>query len=228
MITKFLRKTVLSFPEIDWKVNKYNNSYLVLKWGENQYKPNSKVLSSISNKLSSINKYPSLLDTLKEKVCNYSGIVPSKCLICGADRAFRIISETFIDKNDELIIFQPTFPIFEKCVQLMGGRVKRLALNRKFQLPPVQVISKSLTSKTKIIYICNPNNPTGNFVATNKRIEQILELGVVVVVDEVYSEFSNQTCINLLKKYNNLIIIRSFSKTFGLAGLRVGYILSSG
>ncbi|MDD3647498.1 MAG: aminotransferase class I/II-fold pyridoxal phosphate-dependent enzyme, partial [Candidatus Dojkabacteria bacterium] len=55
-----------------------------------------------------------------------------------------------------------------------------------------------------------------------------LELGVVVVVDEVYSEFSNQTCINLLKKYNNLIIIGSFSKTFGLAGLRVGYILSSG
>ncbi|MBU0975622.1 MAG: aminotransferase class I/II-fold pyridoxal phosphate-dependent enzyme [Patescibacteria group bacterium] len=226
-VFNLVRKALYSVPEIKWGVSDYENSFLVLKWGENQYQPSRKLLTSISKSLSTINKYPTLQSTLKVKIANYAQVDQSECLLSGADRAFRIISETFIEKDDEIIIFEPTFPIFEKCVLIMSGKVRKIPLDKSFKIPSVTKISRSITKRTKIICLCNPNNPTGNFIATTAQIENLLKLDLIIVVDEVYFEFSNQTCLRLLKKYSNLIIIRSFSKTFGLAGLRVGYILSS-
>jgi len=214
-------------PPINWGDVQYDKSYLILKWGENPYPPPNNVVSSISKSLWTINRYPTLMMKLKRLLANYCRIdVNNITLTNGLDKAFRLLAECFIDEGDEVIFFYPSYPEIISATELLGGKLIKIPLSKGFIIPSISKIKQKITSKTKLIYICNPNNPTGNFMATTKQIKDILELNNIVVVDEAYYEFSGQTCLDLLKKYNNLIVLRSFSKTFGLAGLRVGYIFA--
>jgi histidinol-phosphate aminotransferase len=186
------------------------------------------MIEEISKSLSQVNAYPDLMVQLIADLSTYTCLPEDQiCITNGSDKAFRLLAEMFIDSNDEMITFSPSYPVIDHAIEMMGGRVVRIPLDHNFTIPSISDIQKKLSNKTKMIYICNPNNPTGNFIATQEEIESILKLGIIVIVDEAYYEFSMQTSQNLLHKYDNLIILRSFSKTFGLAGLRVGYMLGS-
>jgi len=227
-ISKFVRKPVKEMYPIQWGETKYDSSYIVLKWGENPYPPSNRIKNDIKKLLGSINRYPYLMNELKNKLAEYAGCKRSQiCITNGADKAFRLISEVFINPGDETITFTPSYPVFDESIKMMGGKVIKVPLNKKFKVSNLNVLKKYFSNKTKIIYICNPNNPTGNFIISNKKIKQLLELNLIVIVDEAYFEFSGKTAAGLLIQYDNLIILRSFSKTFGLAGLRVAYMLSS-
>ncbi len=227
-IKKLARKAIREMSEIKWGSTEFSNDTIILKWGENPYSPADNILDDMKDSLSNVNRYPNLRNKLISVLANYNNVKTNQIsLTNGSDKAFRLIAEIFISKADEAITFYPSYPVFDGSILMMEGKLVKLALDKEFKIPDIEIIKKNISSKTKLIYLCNPNNPTGNFIATNKQIEQILKLGKIVIVDEAYFEFSKKTCVELLKNYPNLIILRSFSKTFGLAGLRVGYCLTS-
>ncbi|MFC1768377.1 histidinol-phosphate transaminase [Nanoarchaeota archaeon] len=144
----------------------------------------------------------------------------------GADEGIKTIIETYVDKNDEVLILDPTFPMYKVYSQILGAKIKKVSYNNDFSFP-LNKLLKSITKKTKLIAIANPNNPTGTLL-DKKGIIKILNKSKnsVLLLDEAYADFSGVSCINLINKYPNLIITRSFSKVFGLAGLRLGVILA--
>ena len=115
--------------------------------------------------------------------------------------------------------------MYEFSTQICGGTVVSVERNSDFSID-VSGIKDAITPETKIVFLCSPNNPTGN-ITTEDDIVQILDTGIIVVVDETYHEFCGATSAHLLPKYKNLIIMRSFSKWAGLAGFRIGYGMMS-
>ena len=112
------------------------------------------------------------------------------------------------------------------CARIAGGNLKLVQRDELFEID-VQAVRDTIDDKTKIVFISSPNNPTGN-MASEEQTRALLDTGLIVVVDEAYYEFSNETVANLIEQYDNLVVLRTMSKWAGLAGLRVGYgIMSS-
>jgi histidinol-phosphate aminotransferase len=115
----------------------------------------------------------------------------------------------------------PTFGLYRFCTKLCGGTLVEVPRNDDFTMD-VKAVKSAINKKTKMIFLANPNNPTGMLVPSQK-IKEILDTGVPVLIDEAYFEFSKQTAVPLVDQYENLMILRTFSKWAGLAGLRIGY-----
>lgn len=145
----------------------------------------------------------------------------------GADEALDIVVKTLLDAGDEVVIPFPTYSMYKVSSEIMGAKAIFVPRSDKFDLN-LNSIEEKLTKKTKIIFICSPNNPTGNS-ASSEEIASLIERdpNCTVVIDEAYFEFSGKTSSYLLNKYSNLLLVRTFSKAFSMAGVRVGYILSS-
>ena len=164
--------------------------------------------------------------TLRKEISNYVNIDEQNIFVSnGADELIDLILRLVLECGEEVIDCPPTFSSYSLSTILNKGVVKIVKRKKDFSID-TDLIIKSITDKTKVIFICNPNNPTGNITPVSE-IQKILETGVLVCVDEAYSEFGGESCISLLKRYKNLIIIRSFSKWAGIAGLRLGYGLMS-
>jgi histidinol-phosphate aminotransferase len=139
----------------------------------------------------------------------------------GSDELIDLLLRMFLDVGDEIITNVPTFDMYRFSTEVCRGRVINIKRNNDFSLD-IESIKKSITPRTRLIFITNPNNPTG----TNIPVEEIMELqqtGLPLVVDEAYYEFSEKTVIDLVPQYGNLMVLRTFSKWAGLAGLRIGY-----
>jgi histidinol-phosphate aminotransferase len=175
-----------------------------------------------------ISMYPEY-DTFMDKLALYLNLETNNLMLTnGADEALRIIMDTYLDKGDRIIIPIPTFYFFESYSEIIGA--EKIIVNYTKDLSfPVEDILEKIDNKTKMIAIVNPNNPTGTIVE-RESIIRILEKGKnsIVLVDEAYFQFSNKSCKDLINNYNNLIIVQTFSKGFGLAGVRLGYIISNG
>jgi len=140
----------------------------------------------------------------------------------GIDGLIELTTKVFINSGNEVLLPSPTFPAYIAATELMGGTIISCLLEEDFNLNFKEFISK-ISSKTKLIFLANPNNPTGNILMTPKQIEKILQnYAGILAVDEAYFEFSNVTVLPLIKKYKNLIVFRGFSKAYGIAGLRIG------
>jgi len=144
-------------------------------------------------------------------------------IVCGmgSDELIDLILRLFLKPGDEVINCPPTFGMYPFSTDVCGGKVVDVPRNEDFSLD-IDGIKKALTKRTKVIFVASPNNPTGN-IATQKEIMELVDTGKIVVVDEAYFEFSNVTVANLVPSYPNLIVLRTFSKWAGLAGLRIGY-----
>jgi histidinol-phosphate aminotransferase len=198
-----------------------------LQFGENQEDISDRVLASIGGVGHQLWKYPDLLSGLIAAISKHKHLEESTItVINGTDEAFRLLTEVFIECDDRCMLFPPTYPSIMAGVRLMGGKMQKLGLSANFRLPPLRAISSSLSPNTKLIYLANPNTPTGNFVATREEIVELLSLPVIVIVDECYYELSECTVADMIHEHSNLIVTRSFSKTYGLAGLRMAYIVA--
>jgi len=174
-----------------------------------------------------ISMYPEY-DTFMNKLASYLNLEPNNLMLTnGADEALRVIMDTYLDKSDEIIIPIPTFYIFESYSEIIGAKKKFVYYNDDLSFP-VESILEKINDNTKMIAIVNPNNPTGTLVE-RQAIIGILEKAKnsIVLIDEAYFQFSNKSCRDLINSYNNLIIVQTFSKGFGLAGVRLGYIISN-
>lgn len=216
-----------------WKIKKAEGKKQILKldWNESPFPPSKNVIKAIKEfltKKNNINWYPETFSLeLRRELSKHFGLKIDNYLVTnGCDDGLDFTLRTFLNPEDEVIIVSPTYMNFEIYVQILGNKIKYVAYDNPF-LISIQKIEEGISKKTKLIYIANPNNPTG--VLINKQeISYLLKKfpHILFLIDETYYEFSNSTVIGLIKNHNNLMIARSFSKAYALAGLRVGYLIS--
>lgn len=171
------------------------------------------------------NRYPDPLQLpLKEKISSIKGVpVQNIFLGNGSDEAIDLLFRIFCEPGkDNIIIFPPTYGIYEVCAEVNNIEVKKVPLTTSFQLD-LDAIEASVNEHTKLIFVCSPNNPTGNSI-NRSDIEVLLNnFNGIVVIDEAYINYAKQkTFIPELTEYPNLVILQTLSKAWGLAGLRLG------
>ena len=142
----------------------------------------------------------------------------------GADEGIDLLCRAYLDNNDELVLVVPTFGMYEVFSQGSAAKVARVAAGPEFGFPVDKVVD-AITPRTRMIIICNPNNPTGT-VIERADILRVLEAApdAAVLVDEAYFEFYGKTMMDQIGKVPNLFTARTFSKVYGLAGLRLGVL----
>jgi histidinol-phosphate aminotransferase len=159
---------------------------------------------------------------LRKALEEYTGL-GRQHIVCGmgSDELIDLILRLLLRPGDEVINCPPTFGMYPFSTEVCGGSVVDVPRTSDFSLD-MTGIKEAVTGKTKVIFVASPNNPTGNTTPA-KDIMELVATGKVVVVDEAYFEFSDASVANLVPSYPNLIVLRTFSKWAGLAGLRVGY-----
>lgn len=196
---------------------------------ENTLGCSPKVEEAIKENFHKIFLYPDgLCKELRDELSKQLGINENKLIFGnGSFELLSLIAQAFIEEGEESIVPEPSFGWYKVVTLSMGGKIVSIPLkNHKIDLDDVK---KSITNKTKVIWLCNPNNPTGTFFE-KEELESLLKdvpKNIVVVLDEAYVEFvtekSYPNSLELIDKYPNVIALRTFSKVYGLASLRVGY-----
>jgi len=149
----------------------------------------------------------------------------------GAEQAIELVLALFFSKKNRIVIPSPVFFRYDSVLSLLGAKVKHVFYNKEkngFSFPISETL-KALESSDGVI-LCNPNNPLGSPIDNNdilKILKKSKELNIPCIIDEAYFEFYGKTSVKLINKFSNLIIIRTFSKMFGLAGLRLGYVIAN-
>src|SRR5271165_4742205 len=169
-------------------------------------------------------RYPER-EPLEALAARHVGLAPEQVLLTnGVDEAIHLLCEAYLEPQDEALIVTPTFSMFEIYAAATGARVTRVQCESDFQFPIAKLLG-SITSATRLIAIASPNNPTGT-VAARDQILQIANAApdAAVLVDEAYFEFHGETVIFDVKVMPNLFVARTFSKAYGLAGLRIGIL----
>lgn len=153
--------------------------------------------------------------------------LPAECFAIGngSDEMIEVVVRIFLKSPERAISISPTFSMYKLIVEAYGNEYNAVALGKKFVLDPGDLLSK--TSGAGLCFLCSPNNPTGNQFEPKLVREIAEEFEGVLVVDEAYVEFAPLSIKDMVEEFDNLIVLRSFSKAFGLAGLRIGYSLAS-
>jgi len=205
---------------------------LKLDWNESTIAPSPKVINALNEliKSESINWYPNTNNMeLVNLVANYCEVKDKNVqYFNGSDAVHEVIFKTFSSDGDILTIIGPTYDHPRSVAECFGLSLDYFDLSLTFDFDIIKFKEHLLMKMPSIVYICSPNNPTGN-IYSNETIESLLKdfPRTLFIVDEAYKEFSNVTCEKLVLKYNNIIVTRTFSKAFGLAAVRLGYCLSS-
>jgi histidinol-phosphate aminotransferase len=206
------------------------SNIIKLASNENPLGPSQAVLAAITQATQDITRYPdgngfTLKAALAEK---YQLDINQITLGNGSNDVLELLARTFVSSSDEVIFSQYAFAVYPLVTQAIGA-TSVIAPARDYG-HDLEAMKALITDKTKLIFIANPNNPTGTALAPEK-IQDFLQQvpsTVIVVLDEAYVEYTSQTVntVEWLKTYPNLVITRTFSKAYGLAALRVGYSLS--
>jgi len=160
---------------------------------------------------------------IKEALGKYLG-VSSNCIMVenGSGPLIAFISSLFLDRGDEALSVEPTFGIYKNMVDLRGAKYLSVPLKKDFSID-VKKMSAKVAPRMKLFFLASPNNPTANQFKMGEILPLIETFPGLVVIDEAYGEFADYTTVPLVEKFENLMVLRTFSKTFGLAGLRLGY-----
>jgi histidinol-phosphate aminotransferase len=197
-----------------------------LNYNENLFMPREKLVELMREVAGEcdLRIYPQEEENkLKEKISDYLKIPKDHVVIGnGSDELIDRIGRLFLEKGDKAVSVTPTFPVFGYCIKHQGAECTAVPLLKNFGLDVAQLID-NFTSETKLLYLCSPNNPTANQFRISAIENLIEEFPGIVIVDEAYGEYADYSMVSLVDKYENLIILRTFSKAFGLAGLRLGY-----
>ncbi|MFK2826684.1 histidinol-phosphate transaminase [Bacillus sp. B190/17] len=204
-----------------------------LATNENQLGPSPKAIEAMVKAIQEAHFYPDLTCLeLRTKLGALHGIDPENYVIAnGADNIINLVIASYINPGDEVVYCTPTFSEYHKNTLLMGGVPVEIPTTKdhKFDL---EAMLEAINEKTKLVIVCNPNNPTGTIVEEEELREFFKRVPkhVVAVLDEAYGEFINRenyaTGVEYIKEGLPVITIRTFSKLYGLAGMRVGYAMA--
>lgn len=170
-------------------------------------------------------RYPER-ETVEKAVANFLGIEASELLLTnGVDEAIHLLCETYLEPSDEALIVVPTYSMYRIYMMAASAQVINVSAGENFSFP-VDALSNAITPRTRMIAIANPNNPTGAVAPQ----DALINIGrsvpnVAVLVDEAYFEFCGQTMLSRRRELPNLFVARTFSKAYGLAGLRSGLLV---
>jgi len=169
------------------------------------------------------NVYPDAGQTeLRKLLAEYTGAGAERIVASGgSNQLIDLILQLFVGPGDEVINCVPTFDMFRFSTEMYDGTLVDVRIDENFAVD-VNAVKAAINERTRIMFLANPNSPTGN-ITPQRDILEILDTGIPVVVDEAYYEFSGETVMSLIGRYDNLMVIRTFSKWAGLAGLRIGY-----
>jgi histidinol-phosphate aminotransferase len=161
-----------------------------------------------------------------ERLARHFGVSPEELLLTnGGDDALRVFFDTFVDPDTNVLICEPTFPMYRYWAEIAGAQVCALRYGANMEFPLEEVLA-ALRKNPRVLFIANPNNPTGTLIG-ERELRCILDAATqtVVVMDEAYSEFSDFTALPWIHEYQQLFIARTFSKVAGLASLRLGAVI---
>lgn len=176
------------------------------------------------------NRYPDPLQwKLKEKIAKVKDVDAAKIFLGnGSDEPIDLVVRIFCEPRiDNIVAIDPTYGMYQVCADVNDVEYRKVLLNENFDIDAQKILERT-DEKTKLIFLCSPNNPTGNLL-NRKEIEKILKAFTgIVIVDEAYIDFASQTTwLNELDKYPNLVILQTFSKAWGLAAMRLGMAFAS-
>ena len=200
---------------------------------ENPWGPSPKAISAIKESLSGVNRYPDAQGFyLKKGLAKFFGLIPENFVLGnGSDELIDVVIKTFMEADENIVTSQGTFLEYEIIAQVNDRKIKKAPL-RYFKYD-LGAMLKLVDKKTKLVFIANPNNPTGTYVTKDEvdKFINALPKTVVVVFDEAYNAFIDvddyPNSLSYLKNKKKVIILRTFSKAYGLAGLRLGYAIAA-
>lgn len=200
-------------------------SIIKLGSNENPLGPSPKAVEALVKDAQGISVYPSAdARELVEAISEYTGI-PADHIVAsgpGMDGLLDGLTRLVISRGDEVILTTPTFSYYEISARANGAVPVYVQREEDFSVD-VEKVLDAITPRTKIIFLCSPNNPSGNVVPEEDILRIAEATEALVFVDEAYVEFSDKNIAHLVPKYDNIIVGRTFSKAFGLAGMRIGY-----
>lgn len=201
---------------------------LRLDFNENSSGCSPRVLEALSRINGDLlSKYPER-EPVEAVAAEILGLKREQVLLTnGVDEGIHLICETYLEPGDEALIVVPTFSMYEIYALATGANVLAIPAGKEFEFPTAAVLA-STSKQTKLIAIANPNNPTGK-VVPRERLIDIIENApdAAILIDEAYFEFYGRTVMDLVSKYDNLFVARTFSKAYGLAGFRLGLLAGS-
>lgn len=213
-LKQLVRPNILKLAPYSSARNEYNGhrAHVFLDANENPYnKP--------------YNRYPDPLQkTLKEEISKVKGVKPENIFLGnGSDEAIDLCYRVFCEPGlDNVVAIEPTYGMYKVCADINNVAYRAIKLNEHFELIPEKILA-ACDSHTKLVWLCSPNNPTGNLLSHNGIRKILKDFEGIVIVDEAYSDFSlSPTFREELENWANLIVLNTFSKAWGCAALRLG------
>jgi histidinol-phosphate aminotransferase len=203
---------------------------LKLNYNENLFLPKEMLVSLLKEVAEEcdLRIYPQEEENkLREKIGAYLKI-PGESVAFGnsSDEVMDRVIRIFLEKGNRAVTFTPTFSIFRYCVKYYDADMIGVPLKRDFTID-VEAMRSAFKPETKLLYLCSPNNPTANQLKLEEIVTLTEEFPGIVLVDEAYAEYADYSVVPLVDKYENLVVLRTFSKAFGLAGIRLGYAVAN-
>ena len=212
------------------------NNIIKLSSNESSYGPSPKVLKKINlqETLSNSHRYPNIDGAkLRDKLASINNLNANQIVLgCGSDETLLFTALAFCQDGDEIIHAQHGFEMYSIITKIVGATSKLVKEDENFKVTVTSILDE-VTPSTKIIYLANPNNPTGTYLTRNQIIDLLDKLpkSIILVLDGAYAEYVTEddydSGFSLSNQYENIIITRTFSKAYGLAGLRIGWCYSS-
>ena len=204
--------------------------YLLLDFNERTTEPSPKVKDALKKFIDSgrLQVYPEYGD-LEDKIGEYARVKPGQTMVTnGGDQGIDIICRAHLDKGDKVIIPFPAFAMHYQSAGIQGAETLEPKYKEDGSFPLEETLNL-ISDEVKLVILCNPNNPLGSAIPIEK-VEKVLEKAkekeTAVLHDEAYFEFAGITCKDLIEEYDNLYIMRTFAKAFGLVATRAGYLIS--
>jgi histidinol-phosphate aminotransferase len=159
---------------------------------------------------------------------HFLGVDPGELILTnGVDEAIHLVAETYLEPDDEVLIPVPTFSMYAVYAAATDARTISIPTDSNFTFPLAALLAR-ITPRTRLITLANPNNPTGAIIAPDDLVRVLIAAPhAAVLVDEAYFEFSGQTLLPRRREFPNLLVARTFSKAYGLAGLRIGVLIAA-
>jgi histidinol-phosphate aminotransferase len=201
-----------------------DSTVVKLNTNENPYPPSPKVLKVLSEiTAEQLRRYPDPLGSkFRQAAAEVNGVQPENIMCCnGGDELLKMAFQAFCDENRPVAYPVPTYSLYPVLAKLQNCKVIEIPFDNEFNLPP-----KLATSGAGLTIVCNPNAPTGSFINFNELASLAAELKGVLLIDEAYVDFAEKNCTALVKDFDNVIILRSMSKGYSLAGVRFGYAIA--
>ncbi|MDE1889140.1 MAG: histidinol-phosphate transaminase [Planctomycetota bacterium] len=198
--------------------------YIKLNTNENPYPPSPKVLNAIKEAANeNLRLYPDPVATaIRMKAAELLGTKPERVIAGnGSDDLLSIIIRSFAGARDKVIFPYPSYMLYQTLAELQGGITCAIDFTENYTLPEDFVVKGA-----KVTFIANPNSPSGTMIPPDEISKVASKIDGVLVIDEAYADFAEDNCLRLVEEHNNILILRTLSKSYSLAGIRLGFCIA--